>query len=447
MRRCLSVLLALFALTVLAGCEGDFDQRRDDALTVSPGQQSTETTPNASAKRFVRGVASIGGTVRYASVVLRPVDNEGLVDWNDANVLGVGGTFINGIFQVNVQDRDYRGAILVEIRSMLAGPAPSDGGNPATAVSRKFHPMNPGHVLLGVVPFFHGESVFDVIVTPLTTVAVMRGLHFDGGIAGVTGGVSAGLFGMCCQQVSLFFGLDLIRTRHPRDFAQSGGFGTDTPQAYVLAALSQIAHDIGVFNVFDFWLGMALDAYDDGELNGSIGYVPNTPIPMPNLSTAGLIGTTLRDNYLDPNNLERLGGIPNTQITPGSELDDLITELDTARDINTVTLEYDFIFRVPEDVRLRAGDVWQTRVLAAQRVGDNVHFHPLGDSAGPGFVEFDWSSSAPAQVQVTPQGEIVVDALAPPGDYQVSLTIQPRAAQTFVTGPTEVFNFTVRVRP
>jgi hypothetical protein len=445
MRQLLPVLVVLMLL--LAGCEGSFDQRLEDARSIFPGETSTGTVPNANTDVFLRGVVHTAGVVRNAAVVLRPVDNTGNIDWNDDNILGAGTTFANGVFHVSVQNRGYRGTILVHVHSQLGSAGVSDGGNPATAVSQPFHTMQPGHMLLGAVPYFDGGTAFDVVVTPLTTVAVMRGLAFDGSIAGVNGGLSAGMFGMCSQQVAAFFGLPRIFKRLPRDFVNPPGVGDDLMQAYVLAALSQLAKDIGVANVFDYWLGMALDAADDGVLNGSIGFVPNTSILMPDLQVAGLLGTTLRDNYMDPANLERRGAINNTQITPGGRLDTLITFLDTSRDINLHTEEYDFVFRVPDELHLRPGASFQTRVLAAARVDGQAEFNPLGDSAGPGFVLFDWVSSAPGVVDVSAGGVVTVDDAAAPGEYILTLTVEPRAAQGFVAGPTQTHTIPVTVAP
>jgi hypothetical protein len=307
--------------------------------------------------------------------------------------------------------------------------------------------MDIDHFLYAVVPLYDGYNSLDNHVTPLTTVAVMRGLAFDGSIAGVTGGVGAGMYGMTCRQVGEFFGNTKVRAALPSDFARSGGFGDDTVQAYVLASLSQLAKDIGVANVWDFWLGMAQDAGDDGELNGSIGFVPNTGVPMPDLGQAGLLGATLRDNYLDPNNGERVIKKDNNDIDSGSRLDELISDLDTARDINAgPTLAYDLTLRVPGTFTVAAGGFAQARVISVDQVGGSISFHPYGDSGGPSFVEYDWVSSAPGQVDVQPFGRIEVAPGTPDGDYTLTLTVRPLPGQTFVTGPTETHTVTIKVR-
>jgi hypothetical protein len=437
-------LLLALCMVVLAGCEGDFDQRIDEAGTQGPGDGSTGSIVNPDSN-FVRGFASTGGAVRNAVVTLRPINDDGSIDFTEAGLLGTGFTFSNGIYQVSLR-RQYRGPILVEIRGQNTLAVPSDVGNPATARTEKFHPMNPGHVMYSVLPHYDGYSTGDTHVTPLTTVAVMRGLSFDGSIAGVQGGVGMGMFGLMCQQVARYFGLERIRAVSPTDFALSGGLPGSKNYSYVLAALSQAAKDLGVANINDFWLGMSQDAFDDGVLNGSIGYVPNTAVPMPDLSAASLIGDALFNNYLDPNNLERIPGTDNTEVTPGSTLGQLVTHLDTARDINAIALDYELTVRIPDDMTLTQGDIVYTRTTVLKRLGNGTNFHPFGDSGGPGFVEFDFVSSSPANVDVQPFGRIVVNPLAPDGDYTITLNVSPRAGQTFITGPSDSYSFNVRVR-
>lgn len=442
--RALPCLAAL--LLALAGCNGDFDQREEVARTVGLGGGSTGTTANPNAPAFVRGVASIAGVVRDAVVILRPVNDDGSVDWNDANALGQGVTFFNGIYQINVQDQYYRGPILVEVRGQNTIGVTTQGGNPATATSQKFHVMTGGHVLYSVLPYFEGFSTGDTHVTPLTTFAVTRALAFDGSIAGVQGGIATGLFGLTCQQTARFFSLAQVRAAQPADFAVSGSFGSDTLQSYVITALAQIARDLGVANVWDFWLGLANDGLDDGLANGSIGFVPNTGVLMPDLTQANLIGDALLNGYMAPGNPDRLFGGDNTQIVAGSSLDQLVATLNTARNINTVTVDYDFVFRDPGVIDTTRGVTIKTSVLACQRIGQSTSFHPFGDSAGPSFVDFVWTSSSPANVSVQPFGRIVVSPTAPNGDYTLTLAVQPKAGQIFVTGPTRNFTVVVKVR-
>lgn len=434
------LLTAVLPLLALCACDGDFDQRQELADTVGPGGGSTGSLANPNTSRFVRGTVSIGGSVADATVTLRPINADASIDWDDNNALGTTVTFSNGIYQLYLNDRGYRGAMLVEVR----GGGSARGGNPATAVTNKYHDMQPGHVLYTVVPMYDGYSVVRVDATPLTTVAVARSLSLDGSIAGVTGGVSMGMFGLMCQQVSEFFGLERIRERIPTDYAASGSFGNTDLYGRVMAALSQLAKDIGVANVWDFYLGMYEDALDDGELNGSIAVIPNTPIAMPDLGQSGVLGTALFDNYMDPLNLERTRGGDNTQVPAGSSLESLIATLDSSRDINTAVRAYDNVVRIENSLSLSAGDVYQTRIGALDFLG-GVDFHPYGDSAGPSFVEFSWVSSSPVNVSVTSFGRIAVDAAALPGTYTLTLTVQPLAGQTFVTGPTEVHTVQVKV--
>ncbi len=436
---------AVLCALMLAACSGDFDQRVEEAEIVNPGHNSVGTLPNPDSSPFIRGVVSMAGAVRNAGVTLRRVNSDGTVNWDDDEILGAGITFNNGIYQLAMYDEDYRGAILIEVRARTGFLA--EGGNPATAVSQRFHPMDTDHFLYAVVPLYDGYNSLNNHVTPLTTVAVMRGLAFDGSIAGVTGGVGAGMFGLTCRQVGEFFGNTKVRASLPNDFARAGGFGDDAVQAYVLTALCQVAKDIGVANVWDFWLGMAQDAGDDGELNGSIGAVPNTGIPMPDLGQANLLGTALRDNYLDPNNSERVTDKDNTEIGNGTGLDNLITALDTARDINGgSTFTYELTLRVPGEVTIAPGGFAQAHVLSVDQVGGSIAFHPYGDSAAPSFVEYDWVSSAPGQVDVQPFGRIQVAPGTPDGDYTLTLTVRPLPGQTFVTGPTETRSVRIKVR-
>ncbi|MBZ0136106.1 MAG: hypothetical protein K8I27_07020 [Planctomycetes bacterium] len=436
------LLCAVLPLLALCACDGDFDQRQDDAETVRAGGGSTGSLSNPTLGEFVRGTVSTGGAVGGATVILRPINPDAGVNWDNNSVLGTGTTFSNGIYHVYMLNDSYRGPILVEVR----GGGGATGGNPATSASRKLHDMDSPHVLYSVVPLFDGYSVTQVDVSPLTSVAVARCLSLDGSIAGVTGGISTGMFGLMCQQTAEFFGLGRIRARIPSDYAASGAFGNDDLYGRVMAALSQLAKNIGVINVFDFYAGLYEDALDDGELNGSIAVVPNTPIAMPDLGQAGLIGSALRDDYMDPLNLERATGGDNTQITTGGPVDLLITALDAVRDIDNAVRDYDNVVRVVGSVTVAQGGTYQTRIEALDQIGGGIDFHPYGDSAGPSFVEFNWVSSSPVNVSVQPYGLITVNPAAPKGTYTLTLTIQPLAGQTFVTGPTEVHTVKVKVK-
>ena len=436
----LAVVCTLYSVLLLCSCTGEFDQRQEQAKTQGAGVGSTGTVANPNTSVFVRGTVSSGGSVKGAFVKLRRINPDASVDWDDADALGTGVTFDNGIYQIYIDDDDYRGPILIEIR----GGAGVLGANPATSLSQKFHNFRADHVLYSAVPYFEGYSIFGADVTPLTSVAIARCLSFDGSIAGVTGGISTGMFGLMCQQVAEFFGLGHIRSKVPEDYAKSGSFGNQGLYGRVLAALSQVAKDIGVANVFDFHLGLYHDALDDGELNGSIGSVPNTPVVMPDLGQAGLIGSALFNNFMDPNNLERAAGGDNTEVNPGSNVDDLINTLDSARDIDNAVRAYELTVRVSKNVELKRGGVRQVRIWALHQIGD-AEFDPYGDSAGPSFVEFAWTSSSPSDVSIQPFGQITVSSTAPKGNYTLTVTIQPLGGQTFVTGPVEVHTVIVKV--
>lgn len=432
---------ALFALA--SACTGDFDQRVDEARQISGGGGSTGTLPNPKGDLFIRGVISTAGTVRNASVTLRRVFTDGSVNWDDADILGAGISFSNGIYQLTLYDDDYRGPILVEVRARANSV--TEGANPATAVSNKYHRMDSSHYLYSVVPMFDGYSVENVHVTPLTTAAVMRGMSFDGSIAGVTGGVGTGMFGLMCKQVAEFFGLNYIRARLPRDFAKSGSFGDQTLYSHVLAALAQVAKDAGVSNYWDFWLGMALDAGDDGELNGSIAFVPNTGVVMPDLSQSALIGNALM-NYLDPSNSERVISTTSNSAGPSTSLGQLVAVLDSARTMGSGTVVYDTNLRLPGSITIGDGGEAQTFIITLDQLGSGINFEAYGDSAGPSFVEYLWSSTAPGMVDVQDYGRITVAPGTPNGNYTLNLTIRPAIGQSYVTGPQSNHTVTVKVR-
>lgn len=438
-------LIALLLPLVLGGCTGDFDQREEQATTVGIGHNSAGTSGNPSSGPFVRGVVDMAGVVRNAGVVLRPINDDGSVNWDDNDILGSTVTFSNGIYQARVLNKDYEGPILVEVRGQTLQNVHARGANPATADSNKYHTMGIQHVLYSVLPHFEGQSAGNVHVTPTTTVAVGRCLSFDGSIAGVTGGISAGMFSMCCQQVAKFFGLDQVRASHPQDFAASEAFGKARMHAFVITALCQVAHDAGVQNIFDFWDGLYEDALDDGELNASIGLVPNTGVAMPDLGVAGLLGDALLNGYLVLGNDERQIETDATDVPNDNSLDNLITFLDTARDINSTTATYDILLRDPGSVTIKRGKRWKSRIFAMDQIGNSAGFHAYGDSGGPCFVDFAFVSSSPANVVVNPFGEISVPLGASKGNYTLTLTVQPFAGQTFVAGPTYVRQITVKV--
>ena len=166
---------------------------------------------------------------------------------------------------------------------------------------------------------------------------------------------------------------------------------------------------------------------------------------MPDLSAAGLIGGALFNNFMDPVNLDRRVGIANTSVVPGSALDTLITLLDSARDINSVTRAYAHVVRIPGAIELAPGQSRRTWILTLESVSGS-DYHPYGDSSGPSFTEFVWVSSSPADVDVQPYGTITANALATPGTYTLALTVRPALGQTLLTGPTRNYNVTVRVK-
>lgn len=444
--RKLALLLALL-LPVFTGCEGDFDQRIDDAPTYYAGQGSFGSTINPIGSVRVAGVISIAGLVRFANVTLRPINNDGSVDWDENNALGQGVSDGIGIYTVYVNDGSYRGPILVDVSGKQTGSVITEGANPATASSNKFHQMTGSHKLYSVLPYFDGVTVEDVHVSIFTTVAVARCLSFNGSVAGVPGGIADGLFGMCCQQVAEFFGIDRVRKQAVEDFSGSSlAFSNNGISGWASAALSQVAKDAGVVNVFDFYLGLYNDMLDDGQLNASIATVPFSGIPMPNLSNASLIGSALLNNFMAPLNTERVHGGDNTTVATGGTLDTLITTLDTARDVNTVTRDFDLVLRVPTLVELSTGQEFKTNILAVNQIGSAQDFHVYGDSAGPSFVEFNWSSSSPADVFVNQFGRITAAVAATPGTYTLTLTVAPESGQTFVTGTSVGYSVTVVVK-
>ncbi len=431
----IAVSLVLLVLA-LSACDGDFDQRVEVARTLSSGSGSTATNPNPASGLFVRGTVSIGGAVKNALVMLRPVNDDGSIDFDDSHALGVTVTFANGIYQAIIRDKTYRGPIVVDVRGQNVAGVVSEGANPATATTEQWHELGAGHTFYGVLPSFEGKQVGDVNVTPLTTCAVTRGLFL--------GGVSAGMYGLCSRNVGDFLGLGQIRTYVPYDFARGGSFGDHEMYAYVMATLSQVAKNIGVTNVFDFYEGMSRDCLDDGELNGSIGFVPNTGIAMPDLSAASILGDALNDDYLAPGNVERVRNPDNTGVSPGSKLANLIAALTAARDINSTTYTYDLILRVPGGVDVNVGEEVDTRIFAIDTLGGS-NVESYGDSGGPCLVSYAFVSSSPANVTVLPFGRISAPTGATPGTYTLTLTVSPVIAQTLVTGATQVFNIAVHV--
>jgi hypothetical protein len=187
------------------------------------------------------------------------------------------------------------------------------------------------------------------------------------------------------------------------------------------------------------------DASDNGQLDGSIGFVPNTGVAMPDLGQANLLGNALFDDYLDPANIERRVGVTNLEVSPGSELDLLIDALNSARTIGSVSFSYELCVRVPKNLALKPGASYQTRTLALERIGLEPAFEPYGDSSGPSFVSFAWAPSNPG-ITISPEGLLSIGPAVPKGRYTVALTVSPAPAQTFVTGPALNFSFVVEVK-
>ena len=165
MRASLAASFVVLAFA-LSACDGTFDQRVEVARTISSGSGSTATNPNPANGLFVRGTVSIGGAVKNALVMLRPVNDDGSIDFDDSHALGVTVTFANGIYQAIIRDKTYRGPIVVDVRGQNVGGVVSQGANPATSTTDQWHEQTSGHTLYGVLPSFEGKQAGDVNVTP-----------------------------------------------------------------------------------------------------------------------------------------------------------------------------------------------------------------------------------------------------------------------------------------
>jgi hypothetical protein len=436
MHRRLILAVPLLAIA-LAACSGDFDQRVEIARKIGEGVESIGSTVNPEGGTYVSGTVSVGGVVRYARVTLRRVRPDGSIDLDDSRVLASTVTGDTGGYHATLRDTTYRGPIVVEVRGQ-DGAIQAEGANPATSRTALLHPMRGYHTLNGMLPYFDGYSVGDVHVTPLTTCAIARSQFL--------GGQSAGMYGMCGLQVAQSFGLQAIRMLLPHDLCGSGTPGNSEAYGYLVATLSQVARNAGATNVFDFYEGLTRDFLDDGISNGSIGLIPNTGITMPDLTMAGVLYDALFNDYLAPGNVDRFRGFPdNTNVPPG-DIAGLLNALTLARDVNGFTYGYDFTLRVPTAVVVARGSEFATRVFAVDQYGQSTILETLGDSGGPCFVDYQFVSSSPVNVSVATFGRITVPMGAAVGTYNVTLTVTPAAAQTFITGPTQIFNITVEVR-
>ena len=115
----------LLVACMLAACNGDFDQRQDEATTKGAGSTSVGTLPNQGGPRYIRGVVSNAGAVSGAYVTLRRINNDASIDFTTN--LGNGVTFSNGIYQIYLTDLSYRGPILVEVRGGHPDPLGGEG--------------------------------------------------------------------------------------------------------------------------------------------------------------------------------------------------------------------------------------------------------------------------------------------------------------------------------
>ena len=342
--------LGLVGVVSSACWEGNFDQRVRVDIEEIRGRAFDGVNSNpASGFGKVIGVATTAGPVRAGRVSLYPVSPTGTIQDGDEDTLGNGmSSVVSGEFSATLR-RAYRGPVIVSVRRTELGGTPTSYADAARASTTPNAAFGDDDELLGYVLDFPNASDA-VVVSPLTTLAVERAIWL--------GGISSGNLSIAARQVGGFFGMTSARETVPDDLRErsASSQGANMAQNLALAAISQLALDAHVASG-NVWHALRLDIRDDGELNGSIGYIPGSAVRLSNLGAADYIGSVLlEEEYLAIHNAENLSGYDLRKATEGSKLRETLDFLNGARALADVTLAIAESTLVRPVLRLKPGE-------------------------------------------------------------------------------------------
>jgi hypothetical protein len=432
-----AVCAAALVVVGAAGCgSGSFDQRERGEIDRLRGESFNGINSNPfSGPQVVRGIAWSGGPVSDARIVFHPVDTLGAVNWADDAALGNGITpSVEGEFRVTVS-KPHTGALVVSLLPFMNSGQPARYTDPAHGKSDGRPEFGEGDELLGYVLDFPNSRTA-VVVSPFTTLTVERAIHM--------GGASSGNLSVAARQVGAFFGMFEARRTPGNNLLQSE-FSNKNRQAedMAIAVVSQVAADAGVTQG-QLWAGMRLDVRDDGELNGSSGFVPGSAVPEPDFTQAGFLGRTLEDPFLLQTNPQNESVYTVLNAPPGSSIRAQIDLLDTARLFADTSVTLTDASIENDTYAIAAGATRSLGLRGFEKIGDQYHL--VVSSDGPTVANLTVTSANPAVCGLTADGRLSVPAGVAAGS-ETEITVRLRADGAFVTGPYDrTFVITVRAK-
>ena len=243
--------LLIGSLSILFGCGGG-------------GSGTTPTT----------GSGMINGTVVKGPVAGATVKAYGITNGVMGAQVATGTTDSQGNFSISIGD--YTGPVMLQM----------SGGTYIDEATGLTMTMSPGDVMTAVIPSVtSGETITNIMVTPLTSMAQAMAGNMSGGMTGANITAANSSIG------SYFMVNDILHTQ-PMNPLVSGASGTATQDmmnyGMAIASISQSAKDMGMSSSSSMVTAMMNDA-SDGVMNGMMG---STPVMMGGMMGGSSMMTT-----------------------------------------------------------------------------------------------------------------------------------------------------------
>ncbi|MGC1453565.1 MAG: hypothetical protein WA946_00035 [Nitrospirota bacterium] len=302
MRR-LKNLKSIMALTLLIGSL---------SLLFGCGGSSSSTAPavnggTTGANGMVSGTA-VKGPVDGGTVTAYAVSNGAM-----GTQLASGTTDAQGNFSMSVGT--YSGPVMLQM----------SGGTYIDEATGLTMTMSPGDVMTAIVPsIISGETITNIQVTPLTSMAQAMANNMAGGMTGANITAANSSIG------SYFMVNDILHTQ-PMNPLVSGASGTATQDmrnyGMAIAAISQSATDMGMTSSSSMVTAMVNDA-SDGVMNGLMG---STPVMMGGMMAgSSMMTTTAGTSGLATEMAKFIASPLNKANVTASEMQTLMTQLASA---------------------------------------------------------------------------------------------------------------------
>jgi hypothetical protein len=257
-------LKAILALTLIIGSL---------SLLFGCGGSSSSTTPavnggTTGANGMIGGTA-VKGPISGGTVTAYAVSN-GVM----GTQLADGTTDAQGNFSMTIGS--YSGPVMLQM----------SGGTYIDEATGLTMTMSPGDVMTAVMPsIISGETITNIQVTPLTSMAQAMANNMAGGMTG------ANIMAANTSVGTYFMVSDILHTQ-PMNPLVSGASGTETQDmknyGMAIAAMSQSAKDMGMTSSSSMVTAMMNDA-SDGVMNGLMG---TTPVMMGGMMAGSSMMTT-----------------------------------------------------------------------------------------------------------------------------------------------------------